>query len=174
MVWHWNTRVKAGYSAWWIISLNQRCRDRNIPWDALSGRNQGPSKILQCYYKSFSGEEALYLGASKSWKKWYAMFSLSILQLFRKHKELSCPHLFLVRGKNNYIEPRRTRRKENRINFTAMCPIHTIETHYIFNIVKENFIQKEHFDFLGMTFYLQRWLLVSWLASLFVCIRGIC
>lgn len=60
------------------------------------------------------------------------------------------------------------------INFISLCPIQTLETCYVFNIVKENFIHKDPFDFLGMTFYLQWFLVAGLLACLFVFIRGVC
>lgn len=55
-----------------------------------------------------------------------------------------------------------------------MCPIQTLEACYVFNIVEENFIHKDPFNFLGMTFYLQWFLAAGLLACLFVFIRGVC
>lgn len=55
-----------------------------------------------------------------------------------------------------------------------MCPIQTLEACYVFNIVEENFIHKDPFDFPGMTFYLRWFLAAGLLACLFVFIRGLC
>lgn len=65
------------------------------------------------------------------------------------------------------VPKNQNKRKQDQLYSHVPRSYQTLETHYVFDIVKENFIHKDNFDFLGMTFYFQRLLAVGWLVCLF-------